>query len=116
VTEVRTLLEQGDTTVPPTVRPQWLIATEDLRDLVFGLTAVGFDFELLVDLSPDSAERLIEAGTGAGEPDAEFDAAIEVLTEFFVANCIPPEDAGPATPPADAIPPGDAGPATPVAS
>ena len=103
VNEVSALLEQGDTSVPPSVQPQWSIATAELRDLVFGLTAVGFDFALLVDLSPDDAERLIEVGRGEGAPDPEFDAAVEVLTAFFVENCVPPEGAAPAATPTQAV-------------
>ena len=103
VNEVSALLEQGDTSVPPTVQPQWTIATAELRELVFGLTAVGFDFALLVDLSPEDADRILEVAGGEGPPDPEFDAAVEVLTAFFVDNCVPPEGAAPAATPTQAV-------------
>jgi hypothetical protein len=100
VEEVSALVAAGDAVVPATVEPQWLIATDGLRQLVAGLTAASFDFQTIVDNDPDQAQQIIDAARGEGPPDPEQDAAIEVLTAFFLENCLPPAapEAAPAAP------------------
>jgi hypothetical protein len=66
------------------VKPQWEVVTEGLRDLIAGIELAGYDW------SAFGQPRRQEAvdGLNSTEPDAEVDAATEVLTAFYLGNCI----------------------------
>ncbi len=84
VDQINAALAAGDASVPDTVRPQWEIVSGGLRDLVAGLTAASYD---LANIGPDGVADIVD---GLDEPpSAETTAATDVLTEWYLANCIP---------------------------
>jgi hypothetical protein len=83
VDQVNAAIALGDASVPDTIRPQWEIVTSGLRQLVAGLTAASFDFDTI---GQAGIQEILD-GMAEG-PDAETQAAIDVLTDFYVANCL----------------------------
>jgi hypothetical protein len=77
-------IAMGDETVPDTIKPQWEILTAGLRDLIAGLEAAGYDWSVIPE---DSREEIVD-GLNNPEPDAERDAAREVLTDWYIGNCL----------------------------
>jgi hypothetical protein len=80
---VNAAIAAGDATVPDTIRPQWEIVTSGLRQLVAGLTAASFDLNVV---GQAGIQEILD-GLAEG-PDAETQAAIDVLTDFYIANCL----------------------------
>ena len=83
VDQINAALAAGDATVPDTIRPQWEIVTSGLRELVAGLTAASYDLEVI---GQAGIQQILD-GLAEG-PDAETQAAIDVLTDFYIGNCL----------------------------
>jgi hypothetical protein len=101
VDDTQAILDAGDASVPGTVAPQWQLATASIRSLLFGFTAIGYNWALL----PVASQTALVLGVNGGSipgitPDLLTVSAGTVLTDFYLSECVPPAPPGPAPAPA----------------